>query len=65
MNNEEPSSLSDLSIQDENPDPGEGECSSTTGSCENDAHDPKIRKGMERIKKLDNILSEKVKVISV
>ena len=63
-NNEEPR-LTDLSIQDENPDQAESECSSTTGSCENDTRDPKIRKGMERIKKLDNILSEKIKVISV
>ena len=63
-NSEEPR-LTDLSIQDENPDQAESECSSTTGSCENDTRDPKIRKGMERIKKLDNILSEKIKVISV
>ena len=40
----------------------ESESSSTAGSEENKDLDPKIRKGLERIKKLDNILCEKVKV---
>ncbi|CAB3996688.1 Hypothetical predicted protein, partial [Paramuricea clavata] len=48
-------------LQDENLEQAESESSSTTGSYENEGLDPKIRKGMERIKKLDNILTEKVK----
>jgi hypothetical protein len=49
--------------QDENPQVTESESSSTAGNEENKDLDPKIRKGLERIKKLDNILCEKVKVI--
>ena len=40
----------------------ESENNSTVRTDLNDL-DPKIRKGMERIKKLDNILNEKVQVI--
>ena len=43
----------------------ENETSSTYDNKDSDDIDPKIRKGLEKIKKLDTILSEKVKVLYV
>ena len=50
-------------FHDENLEQADSESTSTAGSYENEYLDPKVRKGMERIKKLDNILCEKIKVI--
>lgn len=50
--------------QDRNTDTDGSERCSTAKSFENEDFDSKIREGMERIKKLDAILCNKVKVIS-